>query len=154
MCATGCFMHAYVPYVILVSCNLSLLCCIYNLGLYLIVWRSMLCLLNVCCWQGQLTSLTSLAHRSDRCCICRKSGRQTSFRNRSDRYCVTSCPFSFSCVLFLYDTFTLVSTPQIERYKGNSMIHIEYVQMACLGHFWNFSGNAHFQGELLIYLWI
>jgi hypothetical protein len=32
------------------------------------------------------------------------------------------------------------------------MILIEYVQMACLGHFRDFSGNAHFQGELLIYL--
>jgi hypothetical protein len=26
------------------------------------------------------------------------------------------------------------------------MILIEYVQMACLGHFLNFSANAHFQG--------
>jgi hypothetical protein len=42
--------------------------------------------------------------------------------------------------------FTLDSTPQIERYRGNSIILIKYVQMACLGHFWNFSGNAHFQG--------
>jgi hypothetical protein len=32
------------------------------------------------------------------------------------------------------------------------MIIIEYVQMVCLGHFRNFSGNAHFQGEHLIYL--
>jgi hypothetical protein len=48
--------------------------------------------------------------------------------------------------VYLYNTFTLVGTPQIERYRGNSMILIEYVQMACLGHFWNFSGNARFQG--------
>jgi hypothetical protein len=47
----------------------------------------------------------------------------------------------------MYDTFTLVSTPQIERYRGDFMILIEYVQMACLGHFQNFSGNAHFQGS-------
>jgi hypothetical protein len=26
------------------------------------------------------------------------------------------------------------------------MILIEYVQMACVGHFQKFSGNAHFQG--------
>jgi hypothetical protein len=32
------------------------------------------------------------------------------------------------------------------------MVLIEYVQMVCLGHFQDFSGNAHFQGELLIYL--
>jgi hypothetical protein len=32
------------------------------------------------------------------------------------------------------------------------MILIEYVQMACLGHFQNFSGDTHFQGELFIYL--
>jgi hypothetical protein len=52
----------------------------------------------------------------------------------------------------LYDTFRLVSTPQIERYRGSSMILIEYVQMTCLGHFRDFSGNAYFQGELLISL--
>jgi hypothetical protein len=54
--------------------------------------------------------------------------------------------------VYMYDTFTLVSTPQIERYRGDSMILIEYVQIVCLGHFQNFSDNAHFQGELLIYL--
>jgi hypothetical protein len=143
-----------------VSCNLSLLCCIYNLGLYLIVWRSMLCLLNVCCRQGQLTSLTGLAHRSDRCCVCRKSGRSDWFQEsvRPVLCCFLSF-FILLCVIschmhhvYLYDTFTLVSTPQIERYRGNSVILTEYVQMACLGHFQNFSGNAHFQGELLIYL--
>jgi hypothetical protein len=46
--------------------------------------------------------------------------------------CVISCHIHH---IYLYDTFTLVSTPQIERYRGNSMILIEYVQMACLGHF-------------------
>jgi hypothetical protein len=54
--------------------------------------------------------------------------------------------------IYLYDTFTLVRNPQIERYRGSSMILVEYVQMVCLGHFQNFSGNAHFHGELLIYL--
>jgi hypothetical protein len=37
--------------------------------------------------------------------------------------------------VYMYDTFTLVSTPQIERYRENSMILIEYVQMVCLEHF-------------------
>jgi hypothetical protein len=32
------------------------------------------------------------------------------------------------------------------------MVLFEYVQMAYLGHLKYFSGNAHFQGELLIYL--
>jgi hypothetical protein len=85
---------------------------------------------------------------------------QIGCENQSDWYCVASCPlFILLCVIschmhhvYLYDTFTLVSTPQIERYKGSSMILIEYVQMACLGHFLDFSGNARFQGELLIYL--
>jgi hypothetical protein len=54
--------------------------------------------------------------------------------------------------VYLYDTFTLVSTSQIERYRGNSMILIESVQMVSLGHFQNFSGNAHFHGEFFIYL--
>jgi hypothetical protein len=63
--------------------------------------------------------------------------------------CVNSCHMHY---VYLYDTFTLVITPQIERYRGSSMIPIEYVQMACLGNVQNFSGNAHFSGELPIYL--
>jgi hypothetical protein len=68
---------------------------------------------------------------------------QTGVGNRSDRYCVASYSFFILlCVIschmhhvYLYDTFTLVSTPQIERYRGSSMILIEYVRMMCLGHF-------------------
>jgi hypothetical protein len=48
--------------------------------------------------------------------------------------------------IYLYDTFTLVITARIERYRGSSMIPIEYVQMARLCNFQNFSGNAHFSG--------
>jgi hypothetical protein len=65
------------------------------------------------------------------------------YENWSDRYCVVFCPlFILLCVIschmhhvYLNDTFTLVSTPQIERYRGSFMILIEYVQMVCLSHF-------------------
>jgi hypothetical protein len=68
---------------------------------------------------------------------------QIDCENWSDRYYVASCPlFILLCVIsyhmhhvYLYDTFTLVSAPQIERYRGSFMILIEYVQMVCLGHF-------------------
>jgi hypothetical protein len=77
------------------------------------------------------------------CNVCRKSGRLDwfqelvrpvlcCFRSFFILLCVISCHMHH---VYLYDTLTLVSTPQIERYMGNSMILIEYVQMACLGHF-------------------
>jgi hypothetical protein len=118
-----------------VSCNLFLLCYIYNLGLYINVWKSMFCLLSV-------LLLTRLANWSNQFptpfrpvwCVQEVKSVRPVVRNSQTNFVMLPIFFILLCVnfchmhhVYLYDTFTLVSTPRIEGYRRSSMILIEYV---------------------------